>query len=261
MMPIEEMPMVGAPADVEETHSAADIVCQALYGLGYLSNPETQPTGVWPGFVDSEPDSPDKCVTIYDTAGRVFPRSTPDNYRVENPGIQIRVRAATYRTAFQKARQLATALDSINREVVDTGTYSYRINTIVRSSEPIRVGKESPTSKRSILTINAMVNFNQLPPYPEIISITANLARTSITFLFNESVNGLGSNLGNCLTAIPTRGFFWSPTPASGTSKSISISGGALPVGATIKFTKDDDLPVLSVATGLALQTTPDITV
>lgn len=176
-----------APQDVEEFHSAADIVAQVLIDLDLLSDSDA---GSWPVKVASEPDQPDKVVTIYDTLGRVFPRSMADNRRLEYPGIQVRVRGPNPLVTHNKARQLATALDSINMVEVDLGTKTYIINTIVRSDHPIALGKVAP-GKLNVFTINAMVSYRQKDTVaPLLLSAVIQADGQTMILTFDEPVTG-----------------------------------------------------------------------
>lgn len=143
--------------------SQADVVLQALIELGLVEDSTSED---WSGFVGSEPDGPevpDNVITIFDTGGRVFPRSTPDSHRIEYPGVQVRIRSGLYTEGYTKARNIALALDGINYEIVEVEDNEYLIHTISRSTEVLSIGKESPTSKRSLFTINAMISYRKLP--------------------------------------------------------------------------------------------------
>lgn len=153
------------------SHSAADILAQALIDLDYVSELDSQ---TWPVKVASEPDLPERVVTIYDTVGRVFDRSSPDSKRLEYPGVQIRVRGQNPGITFQKARQLATALDSINQFGVYLDGAFYHINTVIRTSEPIALGKVPP-GKLNVFTINALVSYKTPVPI-----------NTGVEFWFHE---------------------------------------------------------------------------
>ena len=152
-------------------HSPADILRwllvqqgSALLALsGGTGTLVTDPTANqdWGVFIDSEPDSPDNCVTIYDTQGIDEGRTAIDRERQEHPGVQIRVRATTALAGYQKAQQIAVALDQIvNLNVTVAApntTATYVVPAVTRKNNVLRIGKDLPNSKRSLFTINAVL--------------------------------------------------------------------------------------------------------
>lgn len=147
------------------SHSPADIVRQLLVDLGFGTLPSASDT--WPIYVYREPASPDDCVTLYDTEGSNGPREMTGGYRLERHGFQIRIRCDDSRQGWEKAHELAIALDqSIDfnsvtlSDRVGTGTTDYTVYSVVRTGDVLSIGK-APESKRSIYTINATVALRQ----------------------------------------------------------------------------------------------------
>lgn len=142
-------------------HSPADIVREVLIQIGQGSDPDLGDD--WPVYESGEPDSPDNCVTVYDTQGRDDGRSMPDGERAEFHGIQVRIRSQTSKEGFVKARAMAIAMDTeVLLEEVDVDAYTYRVNSLNRTSDVLPLGKDSPGSKRSLFTINLVTSIRQI---------------------------------------------------------------------------------------------------
>lgn len=144
------------------THSPADVLRYLLvdHGIGtYPDNPKSD----WMIYADNEPDRLDKCITIYNTFGKPLGRSHVDSEFIEMHGIQVRIRASVSSVAFTKARVIAIDLDeSTGREVIDIDTSSYCVHSFSRTGGIIPLGKESPTSKRSIYVFNGLLTLRQI---------------------------------------------------------------------------------------------------
>lgn len=135
-------------------HSPADIVRRVLIAASLGTDP---PNTSWPIYAGSEPDSPDSVITIYDTTGVDSGRTAPDRERQEHHGIQVRIRAPNHRDGYVKSRAIAVGLDTIYQSSVTIDGTTYLVHSITRTSDVIPLGKEAPSSKRRLFTINALV--------------------------------------------------------------------------------------------------------
>lgn len=150
------------------THSPADVLRHCLISLGYGVIPSV--SAVWPIFCDSEPDKPDNCITLYNTQGKESGRTMTDGERQEFPGFQVRVRCVNPVDGFAKARAIAVALDeevydegvTVNPDTGSTTSENYLLHSVSRSSQVIPLGKETPTSKRNVFTVNGVFSLRQL---------------------------------------------------------------------------------------------------
>ena len=141
-------------------HSPAEVLRSALIDLGLATDPSSNTD--WPAYFSSEPDKPDSVITVYDTTGFDLGRQQIDGHREESHGVQIRFRSTAHRFGFRKARAVAIALDeSVYDTRVVLGTSVYRVQSVVRSSGPLVLGRESPQSNRRLFTVNALVTVNQ----------------------------------------------------------------------------------------------------
>jgi hypothetical protein len=142
-------------------HTPSDVVRRLLIDLGQGSD-----GGTWPVYSTNEPDSPDDCITVYDTTGRDYGRDHLGE-RSEHPGIQVRIRASDAYDGFKKAQAVAVAMDRVVRQTVDldalvgTGITQYFVYEISRTGNVLPLGKEMPASERTLFTINAVVTLRQ----------------------------------------------------------------------------------------------------
>ena len=148
------------------THSPAQIIRDLLVDLGLGVLPSAG--GDWPIFVTSIPDSPDSIIAVIDTLGTRDGRHQPTGEAAEHPGIHIEIRDANYQDGWEKANAVRVALsETILRNTVSiednigTGTTGYLVYAVTKISGIIPLGKELPTSKRHLFTINAVVALRQ----------------------------------------------------------------------------------------------------
>jgi len=99
-------------------------------------------------FVGKEPDSPDACVTIYDTGG--FPPQLTltkgeDYYR---SSFQVRVRDRVYLDAWEMANDIKVLLHGKSHETWNGTSYE----VLVCTGEPTMIGYD--LSNRVLFTVN-----------------------------------------------------------------------------------------------------------
>lgn len=141
-------------------HSPADVIRYLLISLGLGTLPEDG--AAWPIYCDQEPDRPDNCLTIYNTAGRDNGRVMINGERQEHHGFQVRIRAVTPVVGYPKARAIAVAMDQdVNRDSITIGYSEYLIHSISRTTDVFSLGEEVPASKRKIYTVNAVATLEQ----------------------------------------------------------------------------------------------------
>ena len=150
------------------THSPAQIIRELLVQLELGVLPSDG--GSWPIYVSSIPDSPDNVITIIDTLGFSDGRIQTDGEAVEHPGFQVTVRAANHQTGWEKANDIRVVLSEtvLHNTVsildnVGTGESIYTVHAVSKIGGIIALGKELPTSKRNLFTINAVVALRQTP--------------------------------------------------------------------------------------------------
>ena len=148
------------------THSPAQIIRDLLVDLGLGVLPSAG--GLWPIFVTGIPDSPDSIITITDTLGTSDGRLQPTGEATEHPGFQVAIRDANHQDGWEKANAIRVALSEtilLNTvsitDNVGTGTSTYTVHAVSKIGGVIVLGKELPTSKRHLFTINATVALRQ----------------------------------------------------------------------------------------------------
>lgn len=142
------------------THSPSDVLRKLLIDLGVGADPPATP---WPIYVGGEPPSPDNAVTIYDTAGADGGRAMFAGTLLGWVGVQVRVRSSDHPTGWTKADAIQTTLaESVYDERVTVGASTYLVHCLSKIGDVLAIGKESPTSKRSLFTFNALMSVKQL---------------------------------------------------------------------------------------------------
>lgn len=137
-------------------HSPADVLRYLLVSLGYGTLPESD--AAWPIYVYSEPDTPDNCITLYDTTGRTQGRTQIDGETQEHEGIQIRIRSMLRLTGFLKASEVILSLDTeVLRNSVTIDASSYLVQAVSRTGNPLHLGRDRPSSNRTLHTINVII--------------------------------------------------------------------------------------------------------
>jgi len=142
------------------THSPAQIISQLLIDLALGTAPADN--GTYPVYTAIEPDSPDNVITVTDQVGRISGRQQVTGQVSEHHGAQIRVRNQEHKAGFTKARAVLIELDEtvvLNTVSIDSSTYT--VYAISRTTDVLAIGKETPTSKRDIFTINVVVALRQ----------------------------------------------------------------------------------------------------
>lgn len=143
-------------------HSPAQVLARCLVELALGTDPLAE--GLWPIGAAAEPSTPDNCVTVYDTSGFDHGRDHVTGQRQEHHGVQLRVRAATHKIGWAKARALAVALDeAVYQETPTIDNIRYLIHAVTRTSDVLTLGKE-PASQRRLFTINAKLTLRTDAP-------------------------------------------------------------------------------------------------
>lgn len=145
------------------SHSPADIVRRLLILLGAGVSPSNG--AVWPIYASSEPGAPDDVVTVYDTAGVEDGRAMTDGELFRHFGFQVRVRSIDHPSGWSKASEVQDLLARSTYDLVVTmpDDTRYLVHCVSHIGEVIALGKEVPSSKRNLFTVNATVTLTTLP--------------------------------------------------------------------------------------------------
>lgn len=139
-------------------NSQCEIMAKVLEDLN-IGN--TVPNEDWFIFRFSEGNTPDNCITVYNTTGTTQGATQIDGVLQIHHGIQIRIRGDNPKTAYSKANEIAVALDGLQQRNVTIESTNYVVAAARRTSDVLDLGNEVPTSKRRIFTINAIVALHQ----------------------------------------------------------------------------------------------------
>jgi hypothetical protein len=138
-------------------HSPADVLRRALILVGLAKDPPTTP---WPAYTSAEPGTPDSVLTTYDTAD-VTADLDAFGERETFHGVQIRVRAATFKEGWTKGNAILVALDHetlLRRiDVTMPGGAAYVLEGVSRTSGLIDLGFDGTQTKRRLFTLNGLV--------------------------------------------------------------------------------------------------------
>lgn len=150
------------PTDDLLLHSPADILRTALVALGQGTEPSSH--GAWPLFATGEPSSPDNAVTVFDTQGGSDGRAMGSGELFQHWGVQVRVRSVDHATGWHKTGAIRYALSTgcYQQGVVMTDSTTYLIHAVTNIGEVVALGKEVPSSKRNLFTLNAKVSVKRV---------------------------------------------------------------------------------------------------
>lgn len=149
------MPVLGSLLD-----SPAAIIAQLMIDLSAATDPTSNLA--WPVSVDSELDTPDNMMTFTNTEGFQEGRVQQTGEMSSLPGFQLKVRAADPEVAYAKAQALAVIFDQVvYHNTVTVGSNVYRVGAITRKGNVLYLGREGSGSKRTLYTVNAIVDIIQ----------------------------------------------------------------------------------------------------
>lgn len=141
------------------SHRPADVVRWLLIALGQGSDP-TQlsskgvPSGLWPIYVNAEPNAPDNCITLYDTDQVDFGRSMIDGESFQHYGIQLRVRSSDDKTGGAKIEAMRVFInEQIYERHVTVDGHDYEVQSVFATGV-LTLGMDNPNSKRMLYTSN-----------------------------------------------------------------------------------------------------------
>lgn len=149
-------------------HSAADVVRNALVGLGVGTHPDVTPGGSWPIYVNAEPMDRDNRATVNDTTPMSDGRSTTpgsEGELWERFGIQVLLLAESQPVGALKADEFKTTLAKSCSNVyvnipanttAGIGEHTYLLEWVGQISGVIYAGRDAPNSHRVRYSINAM---------------------------------------------------------------------------------------------------------
>lgn len=132
-------------------------------GLGIASNGTLTP---WQVFVSSQPDQPDKVITVFNTTGRDHGRIQWDGERQGMEGAMIRVRADKESVAWVKVNAIDQHLSrSVANRIVNLDGVNYYVQSITRTGGINSIGYDEGNKLR-VFTLNVLAFIRQSEPVP-----------------------------------------------------------------------------------------------
>jgi len=140
-------------------HSPADVLAVTLINLEVATDPGDD--DAWPCYCIDFPDRPDNAVFVKDDTGEQKARPMVGG-RIEYYGAQVMVRAGDPVRGYDKANEIAQAIDAIDYVNVLVDGTLYTIQTV--NPQPVLpLGRESPTSTRRLFSINTLLTMGPTP--------------------------------------------------------------------------------------------------
>jgi hypothetical protein len=137
--------------------SPARVVQHSLILLGLGTNPVPSPVSAWPVYSPGVPNSPENLISVKNTAGtddgRVMEGEVQTHF-----GVQVMVRGVDDPTAWDKANAIREAVQYVDLQVVTVGAAEYLLRCYAKIGNVIDAGRESPTSRRPVFTLNLVVS-------------------------------------------------------------------------------------------------------
>lgn len=118
----------------------------------------------WKVYTAFLPDTPDKAIVVYDTAGREDGRIMVTGEKVIHSGVSIQVRARDYLETRRKIERIGSLLDQQRRVVVTVNALDrYRVHNISRAGDILNMGMEPQGDKRRhYQSINATLTLEKI---------------------------------------------------------------------------------------------------
>lgn len=113
------------------------------------------PNVVWPLYVASLPDDPNKAACLTDTEGKLAARYLDSGGNKKMYGIQLRTRATVYTDAIAAAFWAENLWENVSMKAVSVGSNSYTIDTIIQTSPILAMGYDA--KRRANFSLNALV--------------------------------------------------------------------------------------------------------
>ena len=144
-------------------HSPAEICKHAIVDMGHGVDPSASSTTAWMTYSDGFPDKGnDSMIVVQSADGRDHGREHVSNKRVESHGVRVLIRSAAYTAGFVKGNAIGQSMDSFLDRTVNIGGTRYVVKNFIRTSDVLFLGRDLPSSKRFLFSINAQVNLEKL---------------------------------------------------------------------------------------------------
>jgi hypothetical protein len=141
-------------------HSPAEILIKLLTADNKLSDPVENKD--WPGYVGHSPETPDNCVTAFDTTPIIVARELATGGTCRLWGVQLRLRTAKdkYPLGWDKINGLDDHLTSLHNALVSFEDAVFAVDSVCVDSGPMFIGQDEQ-SRRNLFTLNLLANIHK----------------------------------------------------------------------------------------------------
>lgn len=143
-------------------YSAARWLQKYLIDHSVGTDPDTDPIGEWPIFLDGMPDgagTPNGAIALYDTVGRKQGRYMRGGKTILFPGVMAHVRDVLRDDAFDKAQQILNTWNALLRAGVTIDSSSVTIQAVTVTGNILSLGEMPGDVRRFGFSLNAIVSF------------------------------------------------------------------------------------------------------
>lgn len=141
--------------------SPAVIIAKWLQDEGLFTDPSD---GLdWPVFIGSMPDGRNvdhNCAAVYDTSGVKDGRLMVGE-GIYHPGIQVKIRSASYADGWDKAMSVENSAESVRGDSVTVGVVTYTLSNISQTGTINPLGEEKGQKRRYLFTLNFVLTVKE----------------------------------------------------------------------------------------------------
>lgn len=144
-------------------YSAAAWLQKYLIDQNIGTDPDVDPIGAWPIFLDGMPDgagTPDDAIALFDTAGRKQGRYMRGGRTILFPGVMAHTRAILRNDSYNKMVEILNSWDALLRAGVTIDSDSVTIQAVTVTSSILSMGEMPGDVRRFGFSLNAIVSFS-----------------------------------------------------------------------------------------------------
>lgn len=136
-------------------HAPSQIIAKRIIDVRLGMLPPFVEGMTFPTYYGVLPERPDDAIVVIDTTSIPDGRLMRGGRQIEHPGIQVRVRAGKYATAYARLMAIARMFDAMKRTHIVVDSTAYRVDNVSRRGRPIPLGPDE--TNRQHFTLNAVL--------------------------------------------------------------------------------------------------------
>jgi Bacteriophage minor capsid protein len=121
---------------VSDLATPAAVLAEALYDNFQIEFEDT-----WPFYVGTQPDTPEECITFFDSTPIVNKKSVDTGFTLIRPGVQLRARGIEYMATWRKLEQIRLWCDDVAGMTVTLAGEDFVIVNVSQQSGIINIGR------------------------------------------------------------------------------------------------------------------------